>query len=138
MQTTHEGKWCWGPFDGESYEGDFDHEWQAHDAARDYAGNSAEPFTYEVAQKTHPLNLVTDNQIDRGIELMLEQIDQSCFDEVGGDDQILELPNDDGNVLIEYVRTFLLERAKVSRWGVKNVKQHTVIAGVSTPVVGGA
>lgn len=138
MKQNHEGKWCWGPFDGESYEGDFEHEWQAHEAARDYAGESATPFKYEVAQKTHPLNLVGDHQIGNALSRLLEDIDQDCHDEVGGDDMVLELQSSDSDVLIEYLRTFIIERAKVNRWGVTRISTHTTINGVSTEVPGGA
>lgn len=134
MQSNHEGKWCWGPFDGEEYSGDFEHEWEAHAAARDYVADG-DNFKYEVAQKTHPLNLVEDSRIGRKIELLLEGIDELAHDEVGGDEIVMELSGQDDYVLIDFLRTFILERAKVRRWGVKNVRAHTIIAGQHQEVV---
>lgn len=134
---NHEGKWCWCPDGNEGYEGSFDHEWQAHAAAHDYA-SQGDILKYEVAQLTHPINLVSDQQLHRYVESLLESIDEACFDEVGGDDAILDMLPTDEQILVEYVRTFMLERTKAKRLGVTNIKQHSIVCGEGRPEGGAA
>jgi hypothetical protein len=135
MQKNNEGKWCWGTAGAEGFTGAYELEEEAHWDARHELGQSGEQgqtVQYEIARLVHPLALVTDGQMQRHIENLLEAIDESAYDEIGGDDPIFKFANKSDTLgLVMRVREFIRNNATVSRYGLKNITTHAFTVGAA-------
>jgi hypothetical protein len=70
------------------------------------------------------------HRVLRAGEIIWEMIDEWCVDEVGGDDMVLEISNDDLSQLGKLVFEFLREHSQVQQWwGIKNKTSHSYVAG---------
>lgn len=133
MSDTITGKFCYS-IDEEQYHGSLN----TRSAAAFHAESEidgewvefGELRKYWVAECCHPLDLIMHDKLClyRG-ERILEDINCAVADEILSDDPPLDLAKEDQEELGRLVIDFIRDRAAVQCYGVKNVEEHTYLAG---------
>ena len=80
--------------------------------------------TYYIGRCVHPLDYIKSVRI---IDVLIENMIERIYDEVGGDVEAIELSQESKQALNTLMMDFLYKNAKVNRWGVKDTYAMTHI-----------
>lgn len=127
------GRYCYS-IDEETYCGRYINALSAACSAEDDLDNDdrdeGEAARYWIAECCHPLDTIAGpKRAEWTGRAILEQIEEWCHDEIGADDQILDLSREDEAQLGQLILNFIRSRAAVQYYGIQNEVEHSYIVG---------
>ena len=121
-------QWCWMLGSEERYHL-ADSEAEAHNEAKHEINDlydEGQVIEYIVARPAHPIDAVGEDWLKKAVaEHIMEEIDLWCGEEIGADDIVFDISDEDKAALGKLVVDFVRKNANTSWYGIVNETRST-------------